>query len=142
IVPDGVLFGSSNAHVDVRKILVDQCQLQGIVSMPSGVFKPYAGVSTAVLLFTKGGVTDNVWFYDMHADGFSLDDKRQKIADNDIEDIEEKFPKKKTGKNVVLVNTKEIKKNKYDLSISSYKPVEHKPVQYEKPEALMDKVMM
>ncbi|MFN8321248.1 MAG: N-6 DNA methylase [Chitinophagales bacterium] len=144
IVPDGVLFGTSNAHVGVRKVLVDQCKLEGIISMPSGVFKPYAGVSTAVLIFTKGAPEKDyeVWFYDMHADGFSLDDKRQKIADNDIKDIEEKFAKKKTGKNVVLVNTKEIKKNKYDLSISRYKPVEHKLVQYEKPEALMDKVLM
>src|SRR6185312_4025393 len=87
IVPDGVLFGSSNAHVAVRKILIDECKLEGIISMPSGVFKPYAGVSTAVLIFTKGGITDNVWFYDMQADGFSLDDKRQKIEANDIPDI-------------------------------------------------------
>lgn len=87
IVPDGVLFGSSNAHVAVRKKLIDENRLEAVVSMPSGVFKPYAGVSTAVLIFTKGGTTDRVWFYDMQADGLSLDDKRQKIADNDIPDI-------------------------------------------------------
>ena len=87
IVPDGVLFGSSNAHVAIRKKLIDENRLEAIVSMPSGVFKPYAGVSTAVLIFTKGGTTDNIWFYDMQADGLSLDDKRQKIADNDIQDI-------------------------------------------------------
>ena len=87
IVPDGVLFGSSNAHVDLRKILVDKCKMEGVISMPSGVFKPYAGVSTAVLVFQKGGTTDNVWFYDMEADGFSLDDKRQKVTENDIPDI-------------------------------------------------------
>ena len=87
IVPDGVLFGSSNAHVAVRKKLIDENRLEAVVSMPSGVFKPYAGVSTAVLIFTKGGATDKIWFYDMANDGFSLDDKRQKQADNDIPDI-------------------------------------------------------
>ena len=87
IVPDGVLFGSSNAHRDLRKMLLDECELQGVVSMPSGVFKPYAGVSTAVLVFVKGGQTENVWFYDMEADGYSLDDKREKVAENDIPDV-------------------------------------------------------
>jgi len=87
IVPEGVLFGSSTAHVAIRKKLIDENRLEAVVSMPSGVFKPYAGVSTAVLIFTKGGTTDRVWFYDMQADGLSLDDKRQKIADNDIPDI-------------------------------------------------------
>lgn len=87
IVPDGVLFGSSNAHVATRKMLVEMNRLEAVVSMPSGVFKPYAGVSTAVLIFTKGGTTDRIWFYDMANDGFSLDDKRQKVAENDIPDI-------------------------------------------------------
>ncbi len=87
IVPDGVLFGSSKAHVAVRKKLIDENRLEAVVSMPSGVFKPYAGVSTAILIFTKGGTTDRIWFYDMQADGLSLDDKRQKVADNDIPDI-------------------------------------------------------
>ena len=149
IVPDGVLFGSSNAHVDVRKILVDKCQLQGIVSMPSGVFKPYAGVSTAILFFTKGGVTDKVWFYDMKADGFSLDDKRQKIADNDIEKIKNEWAaftnagkKYKTEDNsVVMVDVEEIRKKKYDLSITRYKQVEYTSVQYEQPEAILEKLM-
>lgn len=145
IVPDGVLFGTSNAHVDVRKILVDKCKLEGIISMPSGVFKPYAGVSTAVLIFTKGGTTDKVWFFDMQADGFSLDDKRQKITENDIPEIVKEYStrnKKSSNKKVVVVKADEIKKNKYDLSISRYKPVDHKPIQYEKPEVLMDKVLM
>src|SRR5206468_11129172 len=74
IVPDGVLFGSSNAHRDLRKLLVDENQLEAVISMPSGVFRPYAGVSTAILMFTKGGRTDWVWFYKMESDGFSLDD--------------------------------------------------------------------
>lgn len=152
IVPDGVLFGSSNAHQGVRKILVDHCRLDGIVSMPSGVFKPYAGVSTAVVIFTKlaGSGAEvgacekdyDVWFYDMQADGFSLDDKRQKITENNIDDIQKKFQQRKTGQHVVMVNTKEIRKNKYDLSISRYKPVEHKVVEYEKPETILEKIMM
>lgn len=89
IVPDGVLFGSSKAHKDIRKEIVENQRLEAVISMPSGVFKPYAGVSTAILIFTKTehGGTDNVWFYDMQADGFSLDDKRSPIADNDIPDI-------------------------------------------------------
>jgi type I restriction enzyme M protein len=117
--------------------------------MPSGVFKPYAGVSTAVLLFTKAAPEKeyDVWFYDMQADGFSLDDKRQKIADNDIPDVlkewqARKAKQKSNSKKVVWVNTKDIRANKYDLSISRYKPVEHKSLEYEKPEALMDKVML
>jgi type I restriction enzyme M protein len=87
IVPDGVLFGSSNAHVDIRKKLIEENRLDGVVSMPSGVFRPYAGVSTAVLLFTKGGTTEKIWFYDMEDDGYSLDDKRQKVPENDIPDV-------------------------------------------------------
>ena len=93
IVPDGVLFGSSNAHKQIRKEIIDNNKLDAVISMPSGVFKPYAGVSTAILVFTKtgSGGTDNVWFYDMKADGYSLDDKRQEIADNDIPDIINRF---------------------------------------------------
>ncbi len=145
IVPDGVLFGTSNAHEGVRKILIDQCKLEGIVSMPSGIFKPYAGVSTAVLIFTKGGTTDKVWFFDMQADGFSLDDKRQKITVNDIPEILKEYAarnKKSSNKKVVMVDAKEIRKNKYDLSISRYKPVEHKTVHYDSPNALIDKVLI
>ncbi len=87
IVPDGVLFGSSRAHVEIRRKIIEENRLDGVVSMPSGVFKPYAGVSTAVLLFTKGAQTERIWFYDMAHDGFSLDDKRVKIDENDIPDI-------------------------------------------------------
>ncbi len=87
IVPDGVLFGSSNAHVEIRKKLIEENRLDGVISMPSGVFRPYAGVSTAVLLFTKGGTTEKIWFYDMEHDGLSLDDKRQRVPDNDIPDV-------------------------------------------------------
>lgn len=87
IVPDGVLFGSSNAHIDIRKKIIEENRLDGVISMPSGVFRPYAGVSTAVLLFTKGGTTEKIWFYDMEHDGYSLDDKRQRVVENDIPDV-------------------------------------------------------
>jgi len=143
IVPDGVLFGSSNAHVDTRKKIMEECGLEGIISMPSGVFKPYAGVSTAVMIFTKAEKTDKVWFYDMQADGYSFDDKRSKIDQNDIPDIikqwkardKKKQPKK--SEKWLWVDAEEIKKNKYDLSISRYKPVEYEEVKYEKPEILI-----
>ena len=145
IVPDGVLFGSSNAHRQLRELLLDTCELQGIVSMPSGVFKPYAGVSTAVLIFTKGGRTENVWFYDMTADGRSLDDKRALIEDNDIPDIIEKWntrhatpttPSDRTAK-AFFVSADEIRKNKYDLSINRYKETPYNPVKVASPKAIL-----
>ena len=138
IVPDGVLFGSSRAHKAIRKELVENNNLEAVISMPSGVFKPYAGVSTAVLVFTKtgNGGTDKVWFYDMTADGFSLDDKRVKIKDNDIPDIIERFKhldkevdRKKTEKSF-MIDKKDIVDNDYDLSINRYKEIEYKPVKY------------
>ena len=138
IVPDGVLFGSSKAHKDIRKEIVENQRLEAVISMPSGVFKPYAGVSTAILIFTKTehGGTDNVWFYDMQADGFSLDDKRSPIADNDIPDIIERFrnrdaesDRKRTDKSF-MVPKQEIVDNAYDLSINKYKEVEYIPVEY------------
>src|ERR1035437_10211748 len=98
IVPEGVLFGSSNAHVNSRKKLIEENRLDGVVSMPSGVFRPYAGVSTAVLLFTKGGTTEKIWFYDMEHDGYSLDDKRQKVAESDIPDLLDCWDHKRDAK--------------------------------------------
>lgn len=147
IVPDGVLFGSSNAHKDLRKMLLEKCQLEGIVSMPSGVFKPYAGVSTAVMIFTKGGNTEKVWFYDMEADGYSLDDKRTPTdMRGDIPDIIEKYKNRKTenpqdrkGK-CFYVPFDEIKGNNYDLSISRYKEIEYEEIEYEKPEIIIGKI--
>ena len=138
IVPDGVLLGSSTAHKAIRKELVDGNRLEAVISMPSGVFKPYAGVSTAVLIFTKTGHggTDNVWFYDMTADGFSLDDKRSSVADNDIPDIIARFrnldaekDRQRTEKSF-FVPKAEIVENGYDLSINKYKKTEYKPVEY------------
>ena len=138
IVPDGVLFGASTAHKAIRKEIVENQRLEAVVSMPSGVFKPYAGVSTAILVFTKTehGGTDNVWFYDMTADGFSLDDKRTSINENDIPDIVERFhhreqevERKRTEKSF-MVSKQEIVDNGYDLSINKYKEVEYVPVEY------------
>lgn len=136
IVPDGVLFGNSNAHKSIRKLLLEKCRLDAIVSMPSGVFKPYAGVSTAVLFFTKGEPTKQVWFYDMEADGYSLDDKRNEIKENDIPDILEKFKNRNKEKNTdrakksFLVPVEEIKNNEYDLSINKYRKEVHEEVVY------------
>lgn len=138
IVPDGVLFGSSTAHKSIREEIVDNQRLEAVISMPSGVFKPYAGVSTAILIFTKTehGGTDNVWFYDMIADGFSLDDKRSPISENDIPDIIERFrnldkevDRSRTEKSF-MVSKKDIVDNDYDLSINKYKQVEYKAVEY------------
>ncbi|MBE9044306.1 SAM-dependent DNA methyltransferase [Pleurocapsales cyanobacterium LEGE 10410] len=150
IVPDGVLFGSSKAHKSIRKTLIENHKLDGVVSMPSGVFKPYAGVSTAVIIFTKVGVekdgTDYVWFYDMKADGLSLDDKRQPIEENDIPDLLEKWlsrnPKKKSDRKskAFFVPKKEIKDNGYDLSINRYKEIEYEEVEYEPPKVILGKL--
>lgn len=138
IVPDGVLFGSSKAHKSIRKELVDNQKLTAVISMPSGVFKPYAGVSTAILFFTKTGAggTDKVWFYDMKADGYSLDDKRQEIGENDIPDIIERYRNleqeegRKRTEQSFFVPVKEIRENGYDLSVNKYKEIEYVPVEY------------
>ena len=148
IAPDGVLFGSSTAHVTVRKEIIDKQKLEAVISMPSGVFKPYAGVSTAILIFTKtnSGGTDKVWFYDMKADGYSLDDRRSRIEANDIPDIIKRFhnPKdeakrKRTDKSF-MVTVKEIRDNKYDLSINRYKEVVHEEKVHEKPEVIIGQI--
>lgn len=149
IVPDGVLFGSSKAHLQIRKELIDKQKLQGVISMPSGVFKPYAGVSTAVLFFTKtnSGGTDKVWFYDMESDGFSLDDKRTPQADkNDIPDIVARWKelgkeksRKRTDKSF-FVSVKEIHENNYDLSINRYKEVVYEQKHFEKPEVIISQI--
>lgn len=143
IVPDGVLFGSSKAHQALRKMLVEECELQGIVKLPAGVFKPYAGVSTAVLIFAKGGQTERVWYYDMKADGWSLDDKREKVAENDIPDVIERWrgrdPVRDTDRTAraFFVPVEEIAANGYDLSINRYKEVAQEPVTFEPPGAIV-----
>lgn len=145
IVPDGVLFGSSTAHKAIRKELVDGNRLEAVISMPSGVFKPYAGVSTGILVFTKTGHggTDKVWFYDMRADGFSLDDKRTPVAENDIPDIIARFhdlPNEESRQRTeqsFFVPKAEIVENGYDLSINKYKKTEYKPVEYPSTKEIM-----
>ena len=139
IVPDGVLFGTSKAHIAIRQEIVDNQQLKAVISMPSGVFKPYAGVSTAVLVFSKtnSGGTDKVWFYDMKADGFSLDDKRSPISENDIPDVVARFHHLKAEESrsrkeqSFFVPVEEIRQNNYDLSINKYKEIEREKVEYE-----------
>ncbi|MBA2132956.1 type I restriction-modification system subunit M [Capillibacterium thermochitinicola] len=146
IVPDGVLFGTSKAHKALRKELVENQHLRAVISMPSGVFKPYAGVSTAVLVFTKtdAGGTDKVWFYDMKSDGYSLDDKRTDLGhEGDIPDIIARFhnlegeANRKRTEQSFLVDKEEIKENGYDLSINRYKEIEYEKVEYDKPEVIM-----
>jgi type I restriction enzyme M protein len=148
IVPDGVLFGSSKAHVALRKLLVEENQLEGVISLPSGVFKPYAGVSTAIIIFTKGGATDNVFFYDVHGDGFSLDDKRTPLPEkNDLPDLlaqwKKRDPKKLTDRKekAFFVPAKEIQDNKYDLSINRYKEVVYEEEEYDPPKEILDRMM-
>lgn len=145
IVPEGVLFGSSKAHKDIRKKLIEENRLEAIISMPSGVFKPYAGVSTGILIFTKTGHggTDNVWFYDMQADGLSLDDKRSPVSENDIPDIIERFnnlekekERKRTEKSF-FVSKEEIVKNDYSLRLNTYKEVEYVPIEYPPTEEIL-----
>ena len=151
IVPDGVLFGSSTAHKAIRKEIVENQRLEAVISMPSGVFKPYAGVSTAILIFTKTehGGTDKVWFYDMTADGFSLDDQRQPIKENDIPDIikrfnnrnsEEEQNRARTEKSF-FVSKEEIVENEYDLSINKYKEIVVEKKEYEKPEVILKNII-
>jgi type I restriction enzyme M protein len=146
IIPDGVLFGSSKAHKQLRQTLLEKHKLEAIISMPSGVFKPYAGVSTAVMVFTKtshgdsrSGGTDNVWFYDMQADGYSLDDKRSPITDNNIPDIVQRFKQREQEQTrsrteqSFLVPLEEIKDNDWDLSINRYKEIVYEEVEYDSP---------
>jgi type I restriction enzyme M protein len=146
IVPDGVLFGSSKAHVALRTLLVKHNQLEGIISLPSGVFKPYAGVSTAIVVFRKGGKTDNVFFYDVGADGFSLDDKRDPISANDLPDAlarwKNRDAKRDTDRTArhFMVPVKEIEEKGFDLSINRYKETRHESVEHESPKVIIAKL--
>ena len=148
IVPDGVLFGSSTAHKQIRKEIIENNRLEAVISMPSGVFKPYAGVSTAILIFTKtgSGGTSKVWFYDMKADGYSLDDKRQEIKENDIPDIIERFnnldaesDRARTDQSF-FVDKEDIVNNDYDLSINKYKETVYEAVEYEPTDVIIAKI--
>ena len=144
IVPQGVLFGSGKAFMMLRKMLIDKTELKAVIAMPGGVFKPYAGVSTAILIFTKGGETNDVWFYDMQADGYTLDDKRNKIDKSDLPDIVLQYKARNTKKDndrkakYFFVSKKEIETNDYDLSISKYKEEVYEEVLYEKPDVIFN----
>lgn len=148
IVPDGVLFGNSKAHKAVRKELVDKHRLQAVISMPSGVFQPYSGVSTAILIFTKtnAGGTDKVWFYDMKADGYSLDQRRTEVAENDIPDVISRFHNLATEgtrtrkEQSFLVPVEEIREKDYDLSMNKYKEIEREVVEYEQPDVILGRI--
>lgn len=148
IVPDGVLFGNSTAHKAIRKELVEKQRLQAVISMPSGVFQPYSGVSTAILVFTKtnAGGTDKVWFYDMVADGYSLDQKRNEVEENDIPDVIARFKNLKAEEartrkdKSFLVPVQEIRDNDYDLSINKYKEIERVKVEYDAPEVIFARI--
>ncbi|MCQ2053935.1 MAG: type I restriction-modification system subunit M [Fibrobacter sp.] len=148
IVPDGVLFGNSTGHKAIRKELVDNQRLQAVISMPSGVFQPYSGVSTAILIFTKtnAGGTDKVWFYDMKADGYTLDQKRTECSENDIPDIIARWNNLEAEENRTrkdqsfFVSKEEIVANDYDLSINKYKEVEKVKVEYESPKAVFKRI--
>ena len=148
IIPDGVLFGSSNAHKQIREEIISKHKLECVISMPSGVFKPYAGVSTAVVIFTKtgSGGTDEVWFYDMEADGYSLDDKRSEVKENDIPDILERYhnldneaDRARTDKSF-LVPFDEIKENDWDLSINRYKEIVYEEIEYAAPSDIIGEI--
>lgn len=146
IVPDGVLFGSSKAHTALRQMLLEENQLEAVISLPSGVFKPYAGVSTAILVFAKGGRTDNIFFYGVESDGFSLDDKRDKIEANDLPDVVARWRKRNAKKDTdrkstcFIVPISEIKTNNYDLSFSRYREAVYEAVMYEPPKKILSRL--
>jgi type I restriction enzyme M protein len=147
IIPQGVLFGSGKAFIETRQLMIEQAELKAVVTMPSGVFKPYAGVATAILIFTKGRTTDKVWFYDMKSDGYTLDDKRQADKEkSDLQDIITQFKDRnlqrindRKGK-FFFVNYVEIKENNYDLSINKYKEEVYEEIPYESPKVILDKL--
>lgn len=146
VVPSGVIQNSGKAFEAARKLIIEKAELKAVIAMPSGVFKPYAGVSTAILVFTKGGETNHVWFYDMQNDGYTLDDKRNKIAESDLQDIVLHYKKRDVRKDsdrkqkYFMVSKKEIIENKYDLNLSTYKEEVYEEVKYEKPEVIFGKL--
>lgn len=145
IIPQGVLFGTGKAFQDARKIMIENSQLKAVITMPSGVFKPYAGVATAILIFTKAGVTDNVWFYEMENDGYSLDDKRAKIGKSDLHDIIEKYRTRHTSissreAKYFLVPKKDIVENDFDLSFNTYHEKIHEKIKYDDPKVILDEL--
>ena len=148
IVPAGVMFGASGAHKALRKMLIESCDLQGVISMPSGVFKPYAGVSTAIIVFVKGGTTERTWFYDMKSDGYSLDDKRDRLEGSDLPHIVKEWNTRNKHKNDdrknrhFFVPVNEIIENAYDLSLNRYKEIDYEAKKYDTPEVIVEKIQV
>ncbi|GEM31913.1 DNA methyltransferase [Nocardia neocaledoniensis NBRC 108232] len=164
IVPDGVLFGSTKAHKDLRKLLVEEHGLDAVVKLPSGVFKPYAGVSTAILIFTKDDETDQVWFYDVTADGFSLDDKRNSLVgdeklgvratltpdehfNNNLPDVLTRWSSRTTTERArsrteqsFCVPKTDIAAQGYDLSLNRYKEIVHEEVEHRPPLEIIEEL--
>jgi type I restriction enzyme M protein len=141
IVPNGVLFGSNKAVTSLRQVLLTECDLQAIIGLPAGVFRPYSGVGTAALIFQKSGPTKNVWFYDLTADGFSLDDKRTPIDANDVPDALAKWPEREEGANSYRVPIEKICENNWSLAAGSYKPVSTEAVSHDTPAAILGDVL-
>jgi type I restriction enzyme M protein len=141
IVPNGVLFGSTKAATTLRELLMTECDLQAVVNLPSGVFKPYSGVGTAALVFQKGKPTQSAWFYDLTADGFSLDDKRTPIEANDIPDLLTKWPNCEEGPNSYRVPIEKIRENDWSLAAGRYKPVSMETVKHDRPAKVLDEVL-
>ena len=146
IVPSGVIQNSGKAFEALRKLIIEQAELKAVIAVPSGAFKPYAGVSTAILIFTKGGETDHVWFFNMEVDGYTLDDKRNKIADSDLPDIVERYASRNAKKDIdrklkyFMVPKKEIAENNFDLNLSTYKEEVYEEVHYESPNIIFEKL--
>lgn len=148
IIPQGVLFGTGKAFIETRKLMVEKSEMKAVITMPSGVFKPYAGVATAILIFTKGGETNTVWFYDMKNDGYTLDDKRNKVENSDLQDIVNQFhiksvePSSENQRitNYFTITKQEIVENNYDLSFGKYQKQVHEEIKYYEPEIIFKKL--
>jgi type I restriction enzyme M protein len=141
IVPNGVLFGSNNAATSLRELLLTECDLKAVISLPSGVFKPYSGVGTAALIFEKDGPTKSTWFYDLTADGFSLDDKRTPIEANFIPDLLGKWPGREEGPNSFRVPIEKIRENDLSLAAGRYKPSTSEAVSHDAPADILADVL-
>lgn len=148
IIPQGVLFGASGAFVAARKKLIEEAELKAVISLPSGVFKPYAGVATALLIFTRGGTTEHTWFYKLENDGLTLDDKRQRISGSELPDVVSQWkirdPKRPTDRSSkhFFVSIRELRETKYDLSYNSYHLAEHNEEFYEDPKVILQKLKL
>lgn len=142
VVPEGVLFGSTGAHRKLRELFIDTCQINAVVSLPSGVFKPYAGVKTAIIFYTKGGKTDKVWFYEVTGDGFTLDDKRHSDPSHDnLKDLPKAFEKKEIGPHSWFASRDEITAEEYNLTASRYKPASTEVTNHRDPKEIISEVL-